>query len=251
MEIVLVPGFWLGAQAWREVVPHLERAGHRAHPLTLPGLERDDPGRAAVTVEDQVSAIVAAVDGARDAHDQEPDGGEPHGREPGERDVVLVGHSGGGPLVAAALDRRPERVARVIYVDSWPLSPGEVIPSGLTPVEGVVPLPDWGQFDDEDLVDLTPEQREEFRRIAVPEPGLVATGAIELHDDGRRRAVPATVIACEFGAELLTSWVEGGADFVAELRRLRDWEVVELPTGHWPMFTRPRELAEKILEVID
>jgi hypothetical protein len=38
---------------------------------------------------------------------------------------------------------------------------------------------------------------------------------------------------------------------VAELRRLRDWEVVELPTGHWPMFTRPRELAEKILEVID
>lgn len=244
MEIVLVPGFWLGASAWQEVVRHLDYAGHRTHPLTLPGLEPDDPARAVVTVRDQVAAIVAAIDGASGTHAL----GDPEG---GERDVILVGHSGGGPLAAAALDARPERVARVVYVDSWPLPPGAVIPSGLEPVDGVVPLPDWDAFDDEDLVDLTDDLREQFRRQAVPEPGLVVTGAIDLDDDERRRAVPATVIACEFSGDQVRSWVEGGADFVAELRALRDWEVLELPTGHWPMFTRPRELAEKILEAID
>jgi pimeloyl-ACP methyl ester carboxylesterase len=233
MEIVLVPGFWLNASAWEQVTPVLEAAGHRTHPLTLPGLEAVDSPRTGIGVAEHVAAITAAVDAAGD---------------PAARDVVLVGHSGGGPLANAALDARPDRVARIVYVDSSPLAPGDVIPSGLTPVDGEVPLPDWDDFDDDDLVDLDDTLRDAFRRVAVPEPGGVVTGAIELRDDTRRRAVPATVIACEFGEADLRRWVAAGEGFCRELGALDRYDVVELPTGHWPMFTRPEDLASAIAE---
>ncbi|MGN6427715.1 MAG: alpha/beta fold hydrolase [Leifsonia sp.] len=222
MEIVLVPGYWLTANVWQGVVPALEAAGHHAHPVTRTG--EDVPA--------QIAAIVAAVDGIGD---------------PAERDVVLVGHSAGGPLADGVLDARPDRVSRIVFVDSAPLSPGGVVPSGLEPVDGVVPLPDWDDFEDADLMDLTDEQREAMRRDAVAEPGGVVTGAIELRDE-RRRQVPATVVACEFTGADLRRWVAAGEDFCKELGELADWEVVELPTGHWPMLTRPAELGAILAE---
>jgi hypothetical protein len=39
--------------------------------------------------------------------------------------------------------------------------------------------------------------------------------------------------------------------FVAELKTLADYEIVDLPTGHWPMFTKPKELAEVLIAAID
>ena len=236
MEIVLIPGFWLGADAWREVTPVIERSGHHAHPLTLPGLHANDTGRGTITVTDQVDAIVRAIDDVGD---------------PGARDVVLVGHSGGGPLAYAATGLRPDRISRTVYVDSWPLGPGGVIASDLTPVDGEIELLDWDDFEDADLIDLTDEQRDEFRRTAVPEPGAIPTTPIELADDARRRAVPATIVACEFTPADLRSWVDGGSPVLAEVGRLERLEVVELPTGHWPMFTRPAELGALLAEAAD
>jgi pimeloyl-ACP methyl ester carboxylesterase len=234
MEIVLIPGFWLGADAWREVTPAIERAGHHAHPLTLPGLERDDTDRGRITVPEQVDAIVRRIDEVGDTS---------------ARDVVLVGHSGGGPLAYAATGLRPDRISRTVYVDSWPLGPGGIVASDLTPVDGEIPLLEWDDFEDADLIDLTDEQRDAFRRSAVPEPGAIPTTPIELTDDVRRRAVPATIVACEFSPADLRSWVEGGSPLLAEVGRLERLEVVELPTGHWPMFTRPAELGALLAEV--
>lgn len=233
MEIVLVPGFWLNANAWERVTPPIEAAGHHTHPLTLPGLESVTAPRDGIGVAEQVAAITAAVDAVGD---------------PSARDVVLVGHSGGGPLANAALDARPGRVSRIVYVDSAPLAPGGVIPSGLTPVDGEVPLPEWDDFEDEDLVGLDDDLRAAFRRNAVPEPGGVVTGAIPLEHDAPRRTVPATVIACEFAEADLRRWVDAGEDFCRELGALDRYDVVELPTGHWPMFTRPEELGAAIAE---
>ncbi|WP_374007384.1 alpha/beta fold hydrolase [Leifsonia sp. LS-T14] len=236
MEIVLVPGFWLGADAWQEVTPVIERSGHHAHPLTLPGLDARATDRGAISVADQVDAIVRTVDEIGD-HDA--------------RDVVLVGHSGGGPLAYAATGLRPERIARTVYVDSWPLGPGGIIASDLTPADGEIELLDWEDFEDADLIDLTDEQRDAFRRAAVPEPGAIPTTPIELTDDLRRRAVPATIVACEFTPADLRSWVDSGSPVLAEVGRLESLEVVELPTGHWPMFTRPAELGALLVEAAE
>lgn len=231
MDIILVPGFWLDASSWQEVAPALEAAGHRPHPLTLPGLESVNADRAGISLQDHIDFVVAAIDAL-------------------EGKVVLVGHSGGGAIIHGALDARPDRVERAIYVDSGPLGEGDVINNELAADGDDIPLPPWEGFDDADLVDLDDGLREAFRARAIPQPKGVAYSKQHLHDT-RRYDVPATVIACQFPSSLLREWIDAGHPFVAELARVRDVEFVDLPTGHWPQFTKPAELARAILAAVD
>jgi pimeloyl-ACP methyl ester carboxylesterase len=231
VNIILIPGFWLERSSWDEVVPPLVQAGHDVRALTLPGLERPDADRSGIGLRDQVDAVIAAVD--------ESDG-----------PVVLVGHSGGGAIAHAVADARPERVARVVYVASVPLGNGQVINDELPIVDDEIPLPNWSSFGEEDLIDLDEELRERFRARAVPQPAGVATDPQVLRAE-RRYDVPATIIACEFSSQQIAEWIEQGADFVSELARMRDVKYIDLPTGHWPQFTRPKELGEVILAAVD
>lgn len=230
MDIILIPGFWLDASSWDEVVPALDKAGHRTLALTLPGLESKDMDRSSITLRDHVDAVVGGIDSL----------------DPAAGQVVLVGHSGGGAVAHAAADARPGRVARVVYVDSGPLGDGGVINDDLPAENGEVPLPDWGLFEDEDLVDLDDELRAAFRARAIPTPEHVTSDQQQLADE-RRYDVPVTVIACEFTSEQLRKWIEGGHPAVRELAKIREVSYIDLPTGHWPQFTRPRELASAIL----
>jgi pimeloyl-ACP methyl ester carboxylesterase len=229
MDIVLIPGFWLDGDSWNEVAAPLRGAGHRIHALTLPGLESRDTDRSGITFQDHVDAVTAAID-AIDAP------------------VVLVGHSGGGAIAWAAVDARPDRVARVIYVDSGPLAEGGCVNDEIPVVNGEAPLPDWSFFESDDLTDLTDELRERFRAIAIPEPARVTSDPIHLSDP-RRYDVPATIICCEFRTEQLKVWLEHGE--MAEIPKLTNVDLVDLPTGHWPQFTKPTELAATILAAVD
>ena len=231
MDIILVPGFWLDASSWEEVTPPLAAAGHQVHPMTLPGLESVDAPRAGIGLRTHIEAVVATID-AFDAP------------------VVLVGHSGGGAIIHGAVDARPDRVVRAIYVDSGPLGEGGVINDELPEDGDDVPLPPWELFEDEDLADLTEELRAMFRARAVPQPKGVAQDRQRLHDEARFE-VPATVIACEFPSAMLIEMIAAGHPYVAELGRVRDVDYVDLPTGHWPQFTRPAELGAAILAAVD
>ena len=159
---------------------------------------------------------------------------------------MLAGHSGGGAIAHAAADARPDRVARVVYVDSWPLGEGGVINDELPASNGEVPLPDWSLFEAEDLVDLSPELRAAFRERAIPTPEHVTSDRQELSDE-RRYDVPVTVIACEVSSAAIREWMEQGHPAMRELGKIRDVDYVDLPTGHWPQFTRPAELGQAIL----
>lgn len=231
MDIILVPGFWLDASSWAEVTPPLIAAGHRVHPLTLPGLESPDASRAGIGLQDHVDAVVRVVDAL-------------DGR------VVLVGHSGGGAIIHGVVDARPDRIERAIYVDSGPLAEGGVINDELPVVGDEIPLPAWDVFEDADLTDLTDELRAAFRARAIPEPRGVANDKQQLHDE-RRYTVPATIIACEFPSAMLLEWINEGHPYVSELARVQEVEYFDLPTGHWPQFTRPAELGELILAAVD
>lgn len=231
MDIILVPGFWLDASSWEEVTPPLADAGHQVHPLTLPGLESADAPRAGIGLRTHIDAVVATID-AFDAP------------------VVLVGHSGGGAIIHGAVDARPDRVVRAIYVDSGPLGEGGVINDELPEDGDDVPLPPWELFEDEDLTDLNEELRAMFRARAVPQPKGVAQDQQRLHNEARFD-VPATVIACEFPSAMLIEMIAAGHPYVAELGRVRDVDYVDLPTGHWPQFTRPAELGAAILAAVD
>jgi pimeloyl-ACP methyl ester carboxylesterase len=127
---------------------------------------------------------------------------------------------------------------------------GRAVRSTTNVVNGEVPLPDWSEFDEEDLVDLGDDLREKFRSIAIPEPVRVTSDKQTLSDP-RRYDVPVTVICCEFSTEMMRAWLAAGNSFVAELAKVKDVELVDLPTGHWPQFTRPRELATAILAAVD
>jgi pimeloyl-ACP methyl ester carboxylesterase len=227
----MIPGFWLDASSWDDVRPALDQAGHRVLALTLPGLESADADRAGIGLRDHVDAVIAEVDRI-------------------DGPVVLVGHSGGGAIAYAAADARPERIARVVYVDSGPLADGGAINDELPVVDGEIPLPDWSVFGEEDLRDLDDDLRTAFRARAVPEPKGVAYDHQSLSDE-RRFDVPATVIACEFSSDQLKGWMAKGHPYVAELASVRDVEMVDLPTGHWPQFTRPVELGQLILAAVD
>ncbi|HEX7165592.1 MAG TPA: alpha/beta hydrolase [Acidimicrobiales bacterium] len=231
MHLVLIPGFWLDGSSWDAVAAPLRAAGHTVHALTLPGLESRTADRSNIGLRHHVDAVVAVVDSLPDP-------------------VVLVGHSGGGAIAHAVVDARPDRVARVVYVDSGPLADGGVINDELPVVDGEVPLPDWSVFDDEDLVDLDDDLREKFRGMAIPQPAGVASDKQQLRDE-RRYDVPVTVVACEFSSDALRGWMEKGHPHVSELTKIKDVELVDLPTGHWPQLTRPADLAAAILKAID
>jgi pimeloyl-ACP methyl ester carboxylesterase len=233
MHIILIPGLWLDGSSWDQVVPVLERAGHRTHALTLPGMESKDADRSRITLRDHVDAVVEVVDSLG----------------PADGEVVLVGHSGGGAIAHAAVDMRPDRVARVVYVDSVPLGEGGVINDELPAEGGEVPLPDWSLFEEEDLVDLDDALRAAFRARAIPSPVHVASDRQQLFDE-RRYQVPVTVIACEFPSAKLREWMEQEQPYVRELAKVRDVEFADLPTGHWPQFTRPGELGQAILATV-
>lgn len=232
MDILLIPGFWLDGDSWNDVATPLRAAGHTVHALTLPGLESRDADRSDIGLSDHIDAVVAAIDELVGS-------------------VVLVGHSGGGAIAYGASDQRPDRISRIVYVDSGPLGDGGVINDELPVVDGEVPLPEFGFFDDESLTDMDDAARERFRAIAIPEPVRVTSDKQVLSDDTRRLAVPSTLICCEMPSEMFRQWIAGGHPYVAEVARLQHYELVDLPTGHWPQFTKPAELARVILAAVD
>jgi pimeloyl-ACP methyl ester carboxylesterase len=231
MDIILIPGLWLDGSSWDKVVPALEQAGHRTHALTPPGMESKDADRSRITLRDHVDAVVDAIDSCGS-----------------DGQVMLVGHSAGCGIVHAAVDARPDRVTRAVYIGGFPTGDGLALADGFPVENGEVPLPDWAAFEEEDLVDLDDEGRRAFRERAIPSPAHVTSDPQQLSDE-RRYDVPVTVISTEFTSEMLRAWIEQGLTPVREFAKIRDVEYVDLPTGHWPQFTRPEELARAILRL--
>ena len=223
--IILVPGYWLGAWAWDEVAAALRADGHDVTALTLPGLESADTDRSAITLSDHVDAICDAVKAAG-------------------RPVVLAVHSGTGFSGYTASDRIPELIAAMVYVDSAPGKPP------LDPSFDLAEKPlNWDELAAEENLDgLTEEQLETFRRRAVPEPGGVLRDALALTNDARLD-VPSTVICTGFTSQEYKDAVKEGYAWLAGLAELRDVTWVDLPTSHWPMWSRPKELAAIISDI--
>ena len=225
--IILVPGFWLGAWAWDEVAETLRADGHEVTAITLPGLESVEADRSGVSFADHVDAICAAVE-ARDSP------------------VVLAVHSASGLSGYAASDRIPERIAAMVYVDTAP-GKGALDPDFADVEKPMV----WSEIEEEENLDgLTEGQKETFRQHAVPVPGSLLRETVELTNDARRD-IPSTLICTGFTAEQYQTYAREHPEwaFLAGIPELRDATWVDLPTSHWPMWSRPRELAQIIGDV--
>lgn len=224
--IVLVPGFWLGAWAWDEVAGLLRAGGHGVTALTLPGLESVDTDRSGVRLADHVDAICGAVMAV-------------------DRSVVLAVHSGAAVPGYAVTDRIPDRVAAMVYVDTAPAA-GPLDPDLAAPE---VPLPPLAELAKEENLDgLSAEQLETFETRAVPEPGgAIREGSVLVNDS--RLDVPSTVVCTGFSSEQVKAAMAEGYAWLAGLAELRNVTYVDLPTSHWPMWSRPKDLAALIGDV--
>ncbi|QLQ36563.1 alpha/beta fold hydrolase [Micromonospora robiginosa] len=234
---VLVPGFWLGAWAWRPVTAALRAHGHEVYPLSLTGMgERAHLARPDTDLDVHVTDVVNLLR-YEDLHD-----------------VVLVGHSYAGAVVTtAAADRMTDRIAQLVFVDTGPLPDGAANEDFTPPQQrehnaAVVadhgdgwrlPPPPWAELAagaadvDESVVALLAER-------SVAQPWATATSPVRL--TGAWEKLPRLGVLSSFTAAQAR---EMAATMPLCQHMAGDsWRYEELPTWHWPMLSRPAELAE-------
>lgn len=232
--IILVPGHWLGGWAWDAVARDLRARGFEVTAVTLPGLDPEDPNRASRTPEDQAEALQGIVERAAAG---------PRGA------VVLVVHSGSNLPATLVLDRRPDLVDTVVWVDSGPVADGAVFAPDAPPDLTELPLPPFETLAEQaSLKGLDEATLATFRDRAVPEPGPVLRHAAALSNDARRE-VPATFVCCSFTSDQVRAMAAAGHPMMAEVATLRRITTVDLPTGHWPMWSRPHDLSALIATI--
>lgn len=226
--LILIAGHWLGAWAWEEVLEHLTADGWRAIPMTLPGLDERDPERASRTLDDQAAAIEQAM--TRTSASE-------------ARPVIIVAHSGANAPVSLVLDRHPELVRRVVWVDSGPVASDSVFAPDTPDDLDEFPLPPFDALGQQaSLEGLSTEALERFRARAVPEPGPVLRQQVKLTNDARL-TVPTTLVCCSIPSAQIVELANAGHPMFAEVSNLAHVDFIDLPTGHWPMWSRPSDLA--------
>lgn len=233
---VLVPGFWLGGWAWRPVADALRERGHDVYAVTLTGMGEGAP---AATPQTGLDTHIADVLDLLRAHDL--------------REVVLVGHSyAGATVIPGVADRAPERVARLVFVDSGPLPDGVSQSQFGTPEEQarnadlvdrygegwLLPPPPWAELA-AGVAGVSAAAVEELTQRSVPQPWRTATMPARL--TGAWEALPRLGVLCAFTekqARAMAATVPAFAHMDGE-----QWSYEELDTWHWPMISRPADLA--------
>lgn len=225
MDIILAGGLWLDGRAWDAVLPGLEARGHRGVPVTLPG---QGDGNPTATLDDQLEAILAKVDAAADP-------------------PLVVGHSAACTLAGLTADRRPDAVAAIALIGGFPSTAGDQYAAFFPMENGGMAFPGWEPFEGPDSGDLSAEMKAEIEVRAVPVPQRVAT-AVVTYGDERRHTVPTFLICPEFSPKQAQEWMDSGE--VPELAAQAP-TLVDIDSGHWPMFSAPEALAEVLAGIAD
>lgn len=239
---VLVPGAWLGGWCWRRLTPALRAASHDVYPVTLTGLgERVHLGRPDTDLDTHIADVVNLVEFEE------------------LRDVVLVGHSYAGAVVTGVADRLPERLAQLVFLDSGPFEDGEAQLDFSPPDEGEelrrqvaetgdgwrLPPPPFAQLPPTpSLAGLGDDDRALLAAKAVAQPFRTWTQPLRL-TNAAAGGYGRVIIACNDFRDLMAT----GAPRFQSLAT-PEWRRHDLATGHWPMLSAPRELAEALLDIV-
>lgn len=224
---VLIHGAYQGGWIWTRVAEQLTAWEHRVLAPTLDGCaERSGQVRAGITTESQADEIASLLF----YEDLEQ--------------VVLVGTSTGGMVMARAAERARERVARVVFADALALLNGEALPDIVkrpTAVDTELTTgPSSQDIQTRLFADLAPGLRAWAAERCTQHPIAAMTTAVTL-DRFWDEAWNASVIWCTRSAN----------PPVAHQRRTCErlkgrWH--ELDTGHYPMLSEPAALARLIAE---
>ena len=139
-----------------------------------------------------------------------------------------------------AADARPEKVAKVVLIGGFPSADGKPYADFFEPKDGVMPFPGWGPFEGPDSADLDEEARRSFASAAIGVPEGVTRGVVRLADE-RRFDVPVLLVCPEFTPAQAQEWIAAGE--VPELAKAKHLDFADIHSGHWPMISKPAELA--------
>jgi len=235
---VLVHGAWHGAWCWQKVIPFLEAAGHEVYAPTLTGLaERASELSPDVGLDTHIRDVVGLL------------------QEKNLHGVILVGHSYGGMVITGVVDQVPERIAHLVYLDTFVPRDGESM-ADISPM--VIRLlrkqaqahGDGWRVDSQGTYGVTTEPDLSWVRSKVtPQPLKTFEQPLHLKNPAIVSAKPRTHIDCT-----------GGGFYRSLMRHIlarralppteAGWRLRQLPTGHDAMITMPRELADLLLEVV-
>ena len=225
---VLVHGAWCGGWYWRRVLPLLSAKGHRVASVTLTGLgDKAHLLSADIDLDTHVTDISAFLE-MEDLSD-----------------VVLVGHSYGGIVIAGAAERCADRIRRLVYIDSPVPSHGQSLFDLNSDAYRAQLEKDARKYGDGykisfpaslDLIGISdPADVEWVRPRLVPHP--IATMRQPVEASEKLPTIPATYILCtQFGFH----------DTAAKCKQ-KGWPVLEIESGHMPMVTKPGKLADLLL----
>ena len=228
LTFVLVPGAWLGGWVWKKVTPLLQEKGHRAYPVTLTGMgNRVHLASKDVGMETATQDVLSIID----YNDLE--------------DIVLVGHSFAGKVVAPVADRRHKKVKMILYLDAFRPDKVREPQGGFDPGEFPRPPGSWETPFSEKIIDMIGKDvqgadREWLLAKSTPWPVKLAKDPITLSE--KFDAVKSAYIFCSGSGDPVDEIVAG------------KWGKLEGPykimdTGHWPMITKPKELVEDMLSL--
>ncbi len=248
--LVLVAGACLGGWAWREVASPLREHGHDVHALTLTGLgERVHLADPTVDLQTHVTDVVNLLD----YEDLD--------------DALLVGHSYAGALIAAVAGERPERLNALVYLDTGPLPDGMAIVDVQSAAQRELqreaveahgegwrwPVPDRATLETGlfgSTAGLQDAHHRLLERRATPQPYATFTSALQLRGEIPRELRRVAIFCAAGGLDLATARaLIAAGDPRAAAFADAGWELNELPTGHWPMFSLPGPLADLLHEI--
>ncbi|MFJ9413402.1 alpha/beta fold hydrolase [Streptomyces sp. NPDC101227] len=243
---VLVSGGYTGGWIWRDVAARLHERGHQAHPVTLTGMgDRRHLAGPGTDLETHIEDVVQLLD-----HEE-------------LRDTVVVGHCYGLHPALGAVDRRADRIRRLVYLDAGMPGDGDaavdVMPDPAVRERLLRRAEDRGNgyvlppppLEDEQLwgsLALLPDAaRRRLEKLAAPQPLGVLTQP--LHLTGKAAQVPATGIFCTANGASIAVVESLVASGDPRFRALADPRVgfFDLDTGHYPMLSHPDELTDLLI----
>ena len=227
-DFVLIPGAWLGAWSWKRVAPRLEEAGNGAYPVTLTGMgERVHLATRDVGMETAIQDVLNVI------------------RYNELDDFVLVGHSFAGKVAAAVADRAPSKVEKVIYLDSFRPERVRTQQGNFDPEVEFGPPPKGGfaipltqEAVDRIGRDIKGKEREWFMSMVTPWPIKLAKDPITLSKDYDE--VEEAYVFCTHSGDPVDEIIAGKWGKLLGPHRVME-------TGHWPMITKPGELADTLI----
>jgi hypothetical protein len=168
-------------------------------------------------------------------------------------------------VVTGAADRIPKRISHLVYLDTTPLPDGGMLIEKFPPKlrerteEQVQQSGEGWKFPipppNEELANMASLEGVDEDHLgllysrATPQPFGTYTQPLRLKKNPAREGLPKVgIVVCSISLDQVQRMIASGNPSFRELSG-PEWRFVELPTGHYPMFSRPGDLARVLLDL--